>query len=69
MATGFPCGQTPLEQRLEEIRSAVNDGAKEIDIVINRTYALTGDWQGKFLQLYTKHLSENLLSDIHTFII
>ena len=33
--------------RLEEIRLAVADGAREIDIVINRQLALTGDWIGK----------------------
>ena len=38
VATGFPAGQTPLRLRLEEIREAVGDGAREIDIVINRTY-------------------------------
>lgn len=48
VATGFPCGQTPLQTRLEEIRSAVSDGASEIDIVINRTMALTGDWKGVY---------------------
>lgn len=47
MATGFPTGQTPLKTRLEEIRMAVADGAREIDIVINREYALTGNWRGK----------------------
>ena len=46
MATGFPAGQTPLKTRLEEIRLAVADGAREIDIVINRQLALTGDWKG-----------------------
>ena len=33
--------------RLEEIRLAVTDGAREIDIVINRQLALTGDWRGR----------------------
>ena len=44
VATGFPAGQTPLPQRIAEIEQAVKDGAKEIDIVITRTYALTGAW-------------------------
>ncbi len=44
VATGFPAGQTPLNARLEEIHAAVADGAREIDVVINRTAALTGDW-------------------------
>jgi deoxyribose-phosphate aldolase len=48
VATGFPAGQTPLGLRLEEIRLAVADGAKEIDIVIPRAAVLTGNWQ----QLY-----------------
>uniref|UniRef100_A0AAY5L2K1 deoxyribose-phosphate aldolase n=1 Tax=Esox lucius TaxID=8010 RepID=A0AAY5L2K1_ESOLU len=46
VATGFPAGQTPLKTRLEEVRLAVQDGAAEIDIVINRTLALTGQWEG-----------------------
>uniref|UniRef100_A0A3Q2EGI3 deoxyribose-phosphate aldolase n=1 Tax=Cyprinodon variegatus TaxID=28743 RepID=A0A3Q2EGI3_CYPVA len=45
VATGFPAGQTPLETRLQEVRTAVRDGAAEIDIVINRTLALTGQWE------------------------
>ncbi|XP_077999870.1 deoxyribose-phosphate aldolase-like [Glandiceps talaboti] len=48
VATGFPAGQTPLQQRLEEIKQAVSDGATEIDIVINRTYALGGNWKGVY---------------------
>ena len=44
VATGFPAGQTPLNIRLQEIKQAVSDGASEIDIVINRQCALTGDW-------------------------
>lgn len=48
MATGFPAGQTPLETRLQEVRKAVADGASEIDIVINRMLALTGQWKGMF---------------------
>uniref|UniRef100_A0A4X1VBE8 deoxyribose-phosphate aldolase n=2 Tax=Sus scrofa TaxID=9823 RepID=A0A4X1VBE8_PIG len=46
VATGFPAGQTHLKTRLEEIRLAVEDGATEIDVVINRTLVLTGQWEG-----------------------
>lgn len=46
VATGFPAGQTDLKLRLEEIKYAVKNGAKEIDIVINRELALTGKWKG-----------------------
>ncbi|CAB1346377.1 unnamed protein product [Coregonus sp. 'balchen'] len=48
VATGFPAGQTPLKTRLEEVRMAVEDGAMEIDIVINRTLALTGQWEAVY---------------------
>ncbi|THD27599.1 Deoxyribose-phosphate aldolase [Fasciola hepatica] len=44
VATGFPSGQYPLETRLKEITAAIEDGATEIDIVINRTLALQGKW-------------------------
>ncbi|XP_062050873.1 deoxyribose-phosphate aldolase isoform X2 [Lepus europaeus] len=46
VATGFPAGQTHLKTRLEEIRLAVEDGASEIDVVINRNLVLTGQWEG-----------------------
>lgn len=48
VATGFPTGQSPLKTRLEEIRCAVADGATEIDIVINRQFALSGNWEGVY---------------------
>ncbi|RWS03801.1 putative deoxyribose-phosphate aldolase-like protein [Dinothrombium tinctorium] len=44
VATGFPSGQYPLTSRLKEIEYAIKQGANEIDIVINRNYALNGDW-------------------------
>jgi len=51
VATGFPAGQTPLKTRLEEVRYAVEQGASEIDIVINRTLALTGQWTAMYEEL------------------
>ena len=36
VAGAFPSGQSHLHERLEEIRRAVDDGADEIDIVLNR---------------------------------
>jgi deoxyribose-phosphate aldolase len=44
VATGFPSGQIKHEHKLEEIEQCVRDGATEIDIVINRDAALSGDW-------------------------
>lgn len=48
VAAGFPAGQTPMEQRLDEIRQAVKYGATEIDIVITRTFVLQGNWQALY---------------------
>lgn len=45
VVTGFPSGQYPLATRLAEIRAAVAAGADELDVVINRTLALQGDWR------------------------
>ncbi|CAL8082700.1 unnamed protein product [Calicophoron daubneyi] len=48
VATGFPSGQYPLETRIGEINAAIEDGASEIDIVLNRTLALKNDWKGVY---------------------
>ena len=44
VSTGFPAGLSPFEQRVAEIRASVAEGAREIDVVITRAHALTGDW-------------------------
>ncbi len=44
VATAFPSGQMPLKTRLAEVRSAVADGADEIDMVINRGAFLAGEY-------------------------
>src|SRR5574341_2593546 len=44
VSTGFPAGLNAFPQRLEEIRASVEAGADEIDVVITRAHALTGDW-------------------------
>lgn len=48
VSTGFPAGQNPLPQKLEEIRASVAAGAHEIDIVISRAHVLTGNWQALY---------------------
>ena len=42
VATAFPSGQFPLDVRLADVRRAVEDGADEIDMVINRGAFLSG---------------------------
>jgi deoxyribose-phosphate aldolase len=44
VATAFPSGQAPLKTRLAEVRTAVADGADEIDMVINRGAFLSGEF-------------------------
>ncbi|HEY0947407.1 MAG TPA: deoxyribose-phosphate aldolase [Opitutaceae bacterium] len=44
VATAFPSGQAPLKLRLAEVKSAVADGADEIDMVINRGAFLAGEF-------------------------
>uniref|UniRef100_A0A915KK14 deoxyribose-phosphate aldolase n=1 Tax=Romanomermis culicivorax TaxID=13658 RepID=A0A915KK14_ROMCU len=51
VAGGFPSGQYRLETRLLEIKLAIEDGAMEIDTVINRCAALTNNWQTVFNEL------------------
>jgi deoxyribose-phosphate aldolase len=48
VSTGFPAGQTPFELKLREIELSVAAGAAEIDIVITRRHALTGDWRALY---------------------
>ena len=48
VATGFPTGLMPLKLRLEEIRYAVGEGAREIDIVITRAHVLGRDWNALY---------------------
>lgn len=48
VSTGFPAGQIPMAQKLQEIDCSVQAGAREIDIVISREYVLTGNWQALY---------------------
>lgn len=48
VSTGFPAGQNPFAQKLQEIEASVQAGAGEIDIVITRSHVLTGNWQALY---------------------
>jgi deoxyribose-phosphate aldolase len=48
VSTGFPAGLAPLATRIAEVKASVADGADEIDIVITREHALTGNWQALY---------------------
>ena len=45
VSTGFPAGLSSFNTRKKEIIDSINDGAKEIDIVINRGFVLQNEWQ------------------------
>ena len=48
VSTGFPAGLSPFHLRIAEIGESVAAGAEEIDIVISRRHALTGNWQALY---------------------
>jgi len=48
VATAFPSGQTFLDVKLAEVHAAVDAGADEIDMVIDRGAFLSGDYAGVF---------------------
>lgn len=48
VSTGFPAGLSPFHLRVAEIGESVKAGAAEIDIVISRRHALTGNWQALY---------------------
>ena len=45
VSTGFPAGQTPRALKIREIKTSVNAGAEEIDVVISRSHVLRGEWR------------------------
>ena len=51
VSTGFPAGQIDHKIKLQEIETAVTEGASEIDIVISREYVLTGNWQALYEEM------------------
>lgn len=48
VATAFPSGQSPLSVKIDDTRYAVEQGATEIDMVINRGAFLSGRYQEVF---------------------
>jgi deoxyribose-phosphate aldolase len=48
VSTGFPAGLTPLDLRIKEVEASVAAGAREIDIVLNRSNVLTGNYRAVY---------------------
>ena len=58
----FPSGQAPLESKIVDTQFAINEGADEIDIVINRKAFFEGD----FRKVYDEIVSlKEICGDIH----
>ena len=51
VAGAFPSGLGPLDARLQEIRAAVEAGADEVDIVLNRSAFLSGRYRQAFQEI------------------
>jgi deoxyribose-phosphate aldolase len=51
VATGFPSGQTFRDIKLAETRAAVDAGADEVDMVIDRGAFLSGDYATVFEEI------------------
>jgi len=58
----FPSGQAPLESKIADTQFAINEGADEIDIVINRKAFFEGD----FRKVYDEIVSlKEICGEIH----
>jgi deoxyribose-phosphate aldolase len=51
VAGGFPAGLAPIGRRVDDVRSAVDAGAGEIDLVIDRSLAMAGRWEELYGEL------------------
>lgn len=51
VATGFPSGQTFRDIKIAEVRAAVEAGADEVDMVIDRGAFLSGDYAAVFEEI------------------
>ena len=48
VSAGFPAGLSPLPLRIKEVEASVVAGAREIDIVLNRSNVLTGNYRAVY---------------------
>ncbi|MGH2575250.1 MAG: deoxyribose-phosphate aldolase [Ignavibacteria bacterium] len=52
VAASFPSGQSPLKIKVDEVRKAIELGADEIDIVMNRGEFLSGNYNYTYKEIY-----------------
>ena len=48
VSAGFPAGLSPLPLRIKEVEASVAAGAREIDIVLDRSNVLTGNYRAVY---------------------
>src|SRR6188474_2071607 len=60
VATGFPSGQTFRDIKLAETRAAVDAGADEVDMVIDRGAFLSGDYATVFEEIVEVETYDNV---------
>lgn len=53
VATYFPSGQVPVDDKIDDIETAVEAGADEVDMVINRGAFLRGDYERVYDEVET----------------
>ena len=53
VSTGFPAGLSSFKTRKQEIIDSINNGADEVDIVINRGFVLQNDWKRLYDEVKT----------------
>ncbi|MEO8796278.1 MAG: deoxyribose-phosphate aldolase [Polyangiaceae bacterium] len=62
VATSFPAGMSPLPIKLEDVRRAIDFGADEIDMVIDRGAMLMGDYGKVFDEIAA---TKEACGDVH----
>ena len=53
VSTAFPAGQAPLSVKIEDTQYALDNGADEVDMVINRGAFLKGEFQQVYEEIVT----------------
>ena len=59
VSTGFPAGLSSISSRKKEIIDSVNEGATEIDIVINRGFVLQNEWTKLYNEVKSFKIAAN----------
>jgi deoxyribose-phosphate aldolase len=62
VAGGFPSGQIPAALKVNEVQYAIDQGAEEIDFVINRGLLLEGRFDDVYEEIY---MAAQLCTDTH----